>query len=129
MENPGGKNRNYFAGSAVTAFSHRVAGRITRFAGRFPERAAAWTGAPEILSAFRANPFRVFCVFLASAITANGLTLCAARVEIAPWGVALRLIGLGLGLLGLFSRNDWHSLRETSFLIRFVRIFQKRAWR
>lgn len=124
MNDPDAGRRDYLAGSAVAASSLRLVQWSFRRIDRFLERAAARIGVKEAFR--RTDPFRAFAAILASAIVANGLALLLTRKGIAPWGVLLRLIGLGVALLGLLCRNDWKSLRETSFFIRGVRLFRPR---
>ena len=116
--------RDYLAGSVVVAASLRLIKGGGRRIDRFLERAAARIGVREAFQ--QTGSFRAFAAILMSGIIANGLALLLIRKGISPWGIVLRLIGFGVAWLGLLCRNDWKSLRETSFFIRGVRFFWPR---
>lgn len=117
------RDRDYLAGSVVIVLFLRFVEGLSQRSDRFFEKAVAMIGVKQAFS--RTDSFRVFAAVLASAIVSNGLALILTRREIAPWGVVLRVIGLGVALLGLLCRNDLQSLRETSIFIRLVRFFRK----
>jgi len=119
MGNPPAR-RDVLAGSIL-------AGSVGRMVGWFSGTAAGFWKDRGIISQ-RENPWKTGCLFILSALIANGFALRLTHQEPALWGILLRFAGLGVCLLGLFSGSDGRSLKQTSLLARFVQSVRK-GWK
>jgi len=101
--------RDYLTGSRLFSGCSRLAARFFRgCTDPFGERLR------------RGFSPRALCTLLAAAVVSNTVALHLFHREFGAWGLLTRGLALVAAVVGLFGPNDWRSIRESSFLMRWM---------